>query len=63
MDLNMPIMDGFKATKKIKEHFNSNNLFFGSGIFAEDEAKSARLKQEPVIVALSSSELDEKLIL
>jgi len=60
MDLNMPIMDGFRATKKIKEFYKISNVFVGGGLFTEDLAGSS-LKQVPVIVALSSEIFDENL--
>jgi len=32
MDLSMPVMDGFKATRKIKEYIEEPNLFLGGGL-------------------------------
>jgi len=37
MDLNMPIMDGFKATRKIKDYFSSSNIFVGGGCSSDFE--------------------------
>ena len=62
MDLNMPIMDGFKATKKIKDYFSSSCLFVGGGYNSDDEQNgSENLSSAPIIVALSASELDSSL--
>jgi len=58
MDLTMPIMDGFKATAKIKDYFDSSNLFMNGDTFeAEKENGGA-----PYIVALSASTLDSSLL-
>ena len=61
MDLNMPIMDGFKATKKIKDYFRNSNIFMGGDFNSDDEDNDRSLRTEPIIVALSASELDQQL--
>jgi len=57
----MPIMDGFKATHKIKEYYKSSNMFIGGGLFSNEEEESS-LKSDPIVIALSSALLDNKLI-
>ena len=54
MDLNMPIMDGFRSTRKIKEYFESSNMFINEDI--------NNLRTPPYIVALSASAIDHDLV-
>ena len=37
MDLNMPIMDGFKATQKIVSYYSYSNLFVGGGLLNDED--------------------------
>ena len=49
MDLNMPVMGGFEATSKIRDHFRENELM------------RIDVPIKPHIVALSASEIDNNL--
>lgn len=49
MDLNMPVMGGFEATSKIRDHFR------------ESELMRIDVPIKPHIVALSASEIDHNL--
>ena len=40
MDLNMPVMDGFIATNKIKNYFKETNVFTGGLIIPNDSTLS-----------------------
>eukprot|EP00356_Strombidium_inclinatum_P001813 CAMPEP_0170513292 /NCGR_PEP_ID=MMETSP0208-20121228/67323_1 /TAXON_ID=197538 /ORGANISM="Strombidium inclinatum, Strain S3" /LENGTH=118 /DNA_ID=CAMNT_0010797015 /DNA_START=746 /DNA_END=1102 /DNA_ORIENTATION=- len=70
MDLDMPIMDGFEATKKIKAYFQESGLFI-SDFDQDQESLAIGSSQDsnymigqscPYIVALSGSELDKQLV-
>jgi CheY-like chemotaxis protein len=51
MDLNMPVMGGFEATRKIRNYQRENELL------------SLEISAKPYIIALSASDIDQNLVI
>jgi len=64
MDLNMPIMDGFKSTTKIKDYYDSSNLFLpGRGLASKrGDDKLDDMCKVPFIVALTGEIISDELV-
>jgi len=53
MDLNMPIMDGLEATKKIKAYFSESGIFISDMNFDQDPESSIMNSEESSEVAVA----------
>ena len=71
MDLNMPVMNGYKAAHKIKEYFKESGIFVSDMNFNDSFSLKSSIKDHPeqdvpqncpYIVALSGSDLDNATI-
>jgi CheY-like chemotaxis protein len=58
MDLNMPVMDGFKSAKKIKDYYNESQIYNLNQNTLQQEDITI---QSPYIVALTGCELSEEI--